>query len=587
MPDAGASIHGCDMVACEEGQTVGCNPSGKASLFHDDSGSDALLLARWPNVLQADDAETGSKRGDWRFETVLAAAPVVSPYIESFTVAAGPSADRALSWAEEEAPYARGYWSFDWADAVMRLGAISRTTSGDALVNFTAASHSMNPTAGARFVGLNLLAELDVPGEYYISPRDMLLYYMPHANDTSSWTTDPVLATAAGRYALSIANSTGITVTGLRVAHAAAVGIFAPNNTDLIIQDCAVDRTGGHGIDVEGTGNRVDSCRVEQVGCKGIMVHGGEARMLRYGNNVATRNTIRRWGNYKRTFQPAVWWTGVGNTYSHNDISGGPHSGISGGGNEGDGVECTFEYNTIDRCAFETADVGAFYTCGQGASSLINVGNVLRHNTITRTRATTKVNGPGGPHGPGAEQTVQTAIYLDDLMSGWRVENNTVADAHGGLALCGGRDYIVMGNRFRNVDLPVFFDNRGMEGERPQWQCEKTCNFTAGECAGCPPAGVAYELSGPAGEEWSKRWPRLVTEQTDPECYSESEGLKPCHSRIAGNTFCGSNSSLTVDLGGLGFISLSNSPPPDNNVTKAWGGSVVKDNVRVPEPGCL
>ena len=36
-----------------------------------------------------------------------------------------------------------------------------------------------------------------------------------------------------------------------------------------------------------------------------------------------------------------------------------------GGGNEGDGVQCMFEYNNFDRCSFESSDTGAFYTCGK------------------------------------------------------------------------------------------------------------------------------------------------------------------------------------------------------------------------------
>ena len=62
---------------------------------------------------------------------------------------------------------------------------------------------------------------------------------------------------------------------------------------------------------------------------------------------------------------------GVSNTYSYNTITDSPHNCFLGGGNEADanstvaGIDCVFDGNTLDRCAYEAADAGAFYTCGQ------------------------------------------------------------------------------------------------------------------------------------------------------------------------------------------------------------------------------
>ena len=41
---------------------------------------------------------------------------------------------------------------------------------------------------------------------------------------------------------------------------------------------------------------------------------------------------LSRWSRWKRTYQPGLSWGGVGNTYTKNEISNGPHSGILGGG---------------------------------------------------------------------------------------------------------------------------------------------------------------------------------------------------------------------------------------------------------------
>ena len=38
------------------------------------------------------------------------------------------------------------------------------------------------------------------------------------------------------------------------------------------------------------------------------------------------------YANWKRTYQPAISWEGVGNKFTYNFISHAPHTGILGGG---------------------------------------------------------------------------------------------------------------------------------------------------------------------------------------------------------------------------------------------------------------
>ena len=91
---------------------------------------------------------------------------------------------------------------------------------------------------------------------------------------------------------------------------------------------------------------------------------------------------------WKRTYVPGIFWQGVGNNYSYNTVTNGPHNCMLGGGNEdwpwglgnmevGSGSQCVFEGNTLDTCAYECGDCGAFYTCGQGGSAWVNRGNVV------------------------------------------------------------------------------------------------------------------------------------------------------------------------------------------------------------------
>ena len=107
----------------------------------------------------------------------------------------------------------------------------------------------------------------------------------------------------------------------------------------------------------------------------------GLHRSLTRGENVVIQNEIHHYAQWIRTYQPAIRWAGVGNTYSSNHIHDAPHNGILGGGNEAvcsndksgaplademcGGNDCVFESNLIEHTNYECDDSGSFYTCGQ------------------------------------------------------------------------------------------------------------------------------------------------------------------------------------------------------------------------------
>lgn len=60
-----------------------------------------------------------------------------------------------------------------------------------------------------------------------------------------------------------------------------------------------------------------------------------------------------------------AFYNGSGNVYRNNTVAFVPHSGILGRG-----VNMSFIGNTLDTNCFETTDVGAFYTDGEGFAPL-------------------------------------------------------------------------------------------------------------------------------------------------------------------------------------------------------------------------
>ena len=68
--------------------------------------------------------------------------------------------------------------------------------------------------------------------------------------------------------------------------------------------------------------------------------------------------SIQDWSRWKRTYQPGISWSGVGNNFTHNTLFNAPHAGILGGGN----VVYVHVYNYV-YISHEWLHVGlVFYT---------------------------------------------------------------------------------------------------------------------------------------------------------------------------------------------------------------------------------
>ena len=83
---------------------------------------------------------------------------------------------RPRRWASLEDVWVYGYWTYDWADSYEKVKAINTDTGEIATVEPHGA-HGY--TVGKRFHFLNILEELDAPGEWYLDRGTGILYFYP------------------------------------------------------------------------------------------------------------------------------------------------------------------------------------------------------------------------------------------------------------------------------------------------------------------------------------------------------------------------------------------------------------------------
>ena len=359
----------------------------KAMLFHQGAvGSVGTHLSRYPNIDQ--------KTGRWSWLHGVGPTTTRRPDSSGKSGAVGLEINandsaRVLGWVQnEEAPYLHGYWVADWEDTVARIDKGNESLDHPA-VYWAAGADGPQPGHSPRYIGFNLLSELDAKNEYFISAAGAV-HFLPKV-PMSEWLESPVVSMNAT--AVLMDGVQHVVLSGMRVAYSKSTGISALNVTGVTISNCTVHSHGGFGIDMRGAAEaQILNSTVFDTGCTGVQAHCGEMSTMTSGNCVISGNTVTQMGQYKRTYQPGIHWAGVDNNYTLNVVHNGPHACISGGGNDAPtdvgGVGNLFEGNTLEDCGYETSDIGAFYTCGQQATAWVNPGNILRQNTFRNIRNT-------------------------------------------------------------------------------------------------------------------------------------------------------------------------------------------------------
>jgi hypothetical protein len=105
-----------------------------------------------------------------------------------------------------------------------------------------------------------------------------------------------------------------------------------------------------------GTDHAIMGCTIEDTGEGGVILSGGDRRTLTPGNNTVSRCTIRRTNRLSKTYRPGVWIDGVGNTVEGCRIEDLTHSAILFEGNDH-----LIENNRIRNVVTESEDGGAIY----------------------------------------------------------------------------------------------------------------------------------------------------------------------------------------------------------------------------------
>jgi len=388
-------------------------PAGLELFFRDVP----MTLARWPNV------------GQWAHVAGAAADQGADHF--------SYDGDRPARWARAEDAWVYGYWKFDWAD---RYAPITGVDAAHHQIQMAPAADLVSPTAGHRWYALNLLEELDTPGEWYLDRKAGRLYFWPPSDIKAGRPT-----VSLTRDLLHLDGVSHVTLRGLTLEACRGDAVTIRNGSHDLIEGCTLRNIGDRGATIAAsTDSGVRGGEITGTGEGGATIDGGDRKTLVPGRNFVENCRIHDYSRWARTYRPGVGIDGVGNRISHDLIYDAPHNAILLSGNDH-----LIEYNEIHHVCRETGDSGAFY---MGRDWTMR-GDIVRFNYFHDLTNETSVKG---------EFHDVMGVYLDDTAAGAVVFGNVFVRAGHAIEIGGGRDIAVENNVFVDCHPAVSLDARGL-----------------------------------------------------------------------------------------------------------------------------
>lgn len=364
-----------------------------------------MQVARWPNE-------------DWlKISTVPA---------DNATGSFFYSGDRPSVWLNTEGLMVHGYWKHNWSESYELVESLNTETKE---VKTVAPHGPYGYAPGSRYYFLNILEELDRPGEYFIDRTAGILYFVPPGKIEP----EDVYVSISETPILVLEDVSSFTISNIIFENSRGDGIVINGGTMNVVAGCEIRNLGGIGVRIEGgRDNGIRSSEIYNTGAGAVKIDGGDRKNLTSSRNFARNNNIYKYGRLLRTASPGISMSGVGIHAAWNRIHNAPHEAISFHGNEN-----IIERNEIYDVLWKTSDAGAVYI----GRNWTERGNLIRNNFFHHLQG---MYGYGAsPDGNGVN-----AVYLDDMASGNTVFGNIFYKAGRCVLIGGGRDNIISNNIF-------------------------------------------------------------------------------------------------------------------------------------------
>jgi len=322
---------------------------------------------------------------------------------------------RAERWAAASDLYISGIFNYGYADDTIPVAKLD--TKAGTIQTAWPHLYGFVRRGFTKWYALNLIEEIDLPGEYCVDRDSGILYFLPAGKIDGaliqvSIMAEPMVAMEGASHvrfegitfenargsAFYIERGEGNLVAGCVLRNLGLVGVQIGQGTTPL-PDGRHDAHGGgagadglvHGRPASrvlgswqnhiyahtawdrkcGTGHGVLSCDIYNAGAGGVVLGGGDRRTLAPGGSFVRNCDIHHVNRWDRMYRTPVNIDGVGNRIEHCLLHSAPGQAILLHGNDH-----VIELNHIHHVVTDMSDQAAIYMGRDPSES----GNVIRHN---------------------------------------------------------------------------------------------------------------------------------------------------------------------------------------------------------------
>jgi hypothetical protein len=287
------------------------------------------------------------------------------------------------------------------------IGFITNTIATNAIVPNGIGNKYVRPAGSSNepYWALNLLEEMDVPGEWAIDFSRARLYLL---RDTTNAPADGAVELSdLGSPLVAMTNVSNVRFQSLTFRRHLGNTVQMVNGTNNLLLGCDFRQTGALAVDINGgASNGVVSGDFENLAAGGVMLRGGQTNPAFVNtDHFVVNNKFRSFGQVVRVYQGAIdsgfggpigSWSqnSVGTRIANNDVRTTPHGAVYWGGHNQ-----VIEYNDIRDHVRVSEDMGAIYRFGPNYQA----NSVIRYNHVG--------NSPLGEAYYNDKDHVKVAIY--------------------------------------------------------------------------------------------------------------------------------------------------------------------------------
>lgn len=369
---------------------------------------ESQTLARWPN--EGDET--------LKFGEIVSASDALPTSTFKYDF------DRPDRWQNLDDVWAFGLYQWEWAANLRKVNKIDREKKE---IEFDYS----NGSGRFDYYFVNVLEELDAPGEYFVDATSGLLYFYPPETIASA----KELNKANVEY--DDFSDLFISLTGVKNFYIEGITFKLGRESfgrfqdceRCYVTDCVVEQFGGNVLTIRnGSFCGMLNSRMRELGACGLRISAGDRENLIPSNHIMHNNFVSDFSRIDRVYAPAVHADGCGVAITNNLMCDSPHHAM-----RTDGNDMYVARNEIHSCVYEYSDQsGIDIYCDPSYRGIVIEKNLWRHI------------------GSSFALCGQAGIRLDDSISGVIMLDNVFyrssGGSFGGIQIHGGKDNLARGN---------------------------------------------------------------------------------------------------------------------------------------------